>query len=575
MRKLFEGAVVALTLVLALACGGTDESSSGAFSIAGAIDSSSVPGDQLDGVLVGAFQNGSLVSKATPEAGANDEDHTYLITGLDAGSYTVKVYRTIDSFPPGNETVELLSSEVVADADSGDLETRNKTIFYKRQINVFTTYIVQKAAATGVDVDDVLDDLGVVADNLDDFEMADGQVTLAGAVADLPTEADDAVKFMTIAVVAAVQMELDDLANQADTLTESFTAIATTEDFQSSTAAALVAIADLVTAVSDVLNNFDDLLSEASDTVAALVEGGIENLTDAESLADTVTAVNDSLDSAIDVTSFGLAHDTAYGVQGTKDFTLNSLAPVFKVTFAGNSMTADAAKDLLSLSLTKGSTTISLTTATSGSNTLVDILPSTGSSETFYLLVKKGYGDDEMEQDLTPGSTYSYTASSTGVGGNVKFGSALSQSGTITTRKVTFTYPYTGSQNAIIDLGIDGHMGLASDSDHDFMIDVAGTALKIDASESGYGIFGTDSALDLSVSEDGTVIGDDSNAIGNVDVETSSSTAMSSGTLTLRNGLTSAGSSYTITLSDDEGLMDSSDADVSDYPKNLAVDISE
>ena len=103
----------------------------------------------------------------------------------------------------------------------------------------------------------------------------------------------------------------------------------------------------------------------------------------------------------------------------------------------------------------------------------------------------------------------------------MKFGTAFSREGSITTTDVTFTLPYTGTEVAAIDLaGSATHSGVSATTDLMFYVDAV-NGVTVDSGETGYGIVGTNSALNISISKDGTTIADDTNVdSGDVTVDT-------------------------------------------------------
>ena len=188
-------------------------------------------------------------------------------------------------------------------------------------------------------------------------------------------------------------------------------------------------------------------LATASATIVATAGAatGISTtiITSATSVASTGGASNGS-QTDIKITSFGLAHATAYGTTSGNAFTVNTLAPVFKLV-AATALPANAT-DLIDVTITNTTTGVSQTLSSISSK--VTSVKSTDSKTAYLMVYKTGAVASVASTELQPGTTYkykitaktnsAYTLSSTSE-------TVAPSAGTITTTDITFTLPFTGT----------------------------------------------------------------------------------------------------------------------------------
>jgi len=598
--------VVAASILVALACGGSDGSNSsasnltvgtGPSSYAGTIDKTTIP--TASTVRVGAFQDGDLISEVVPTQGSGDEDHTFTIAGLQNGDYTVSVYRVIgstvdtSSFPPMSEDdrLVLLSSPATVTGAEGVAEAVSSKTSFKRQINVITTFVVNRIANdnTGAtNVSTVLTELfGSVVASLDEIDMSGGEISSGSETLFVSDDTiSQAIQFMSTAIAATSVLGTSSITDSVKTnVTSTFSQLSLVTN---SLTAALSSYSTLLaTASTENSSAVTSLIAAASSFVNDVLDGDITNLT--TSLTPASVAAADA--NTYKVLSFGLASgaNNAYGTTsgvGGVDFSLNTLAPVFKLSFvSGNTLTEAEAKALLTMTVTDGTTTLTESgTVSSQLSDLVDVVAdspdaTTGEASTFYLLVKKDYSSTTAAA-LEPGKTYTYTLTATDSPSKLRFGSASSRSGTITTKDVTITLPYAGASSpdvAAINLsGNATHSGLSADQSLVLYVDAA-NGVQVDQTDAiGYGIVGSDSALNISVYKNGskTASATDSNVEATDVMFFSDETGASvtSGMLTLDSAVIEAGTEYSVTISTEDGLLDSSGTAITSYPTALYIE---
>lgn len=489
----------AAILLLALACGSSDDSDSGSSgaTVSGLVDSAVVSADDLTGVALFKLveENDVLVDDnvadyvaTVVESQVADNDHTFTVTKVPAGQYIAKAYGAAGNLLEAPFTVSGSSASVGLSKSAGDAA----------QMNALTTYIVKKVAANltaealadtitevlgDVDLDDVVMDGGVLkigangtasSANNQTAVTAINMVAMAVAAKAQSDEGDAADDFLTSIIASDNVSELSTAFQDdfADVVAE----VADEGDFASaiqSAAGDFVASLDFDpvdpdftvfdTVTEDAVKSavFRSILLVVEETLEdlGLVEEGDDDLVD-----DVEEAVAGILSGNATVSMFDLAEATM-GMKTDAGFEINTLAPIFMVAFADD-VDQDTVEERVQV-------TIDDSTINSTANG-VDVV--WGSSNTLYMIV--------TSSALAAGETYDYEiAAKTGFSDNIDL-SAISTSGTITTTDVTLT----ASEVSVALAGAVDYSGIDSD-DVEFMVETkSGEELMATSNEGGLGL---------------------------------------------------------------------------------------
>lgn len=504
MKKFISGIMAVATLALALACGGSDSTSGGTASIAGAIDSSAV-GESVTSLEVVAVEtaNTSMTTTGTITAGTNGEDHTYVVSGLKSGTeYTIVVNRVIDNDPFTNTNIELVSTVLTADTSTGELNKGRAKTKRKRQINAATSFVAKRYAAqraAGKTLADVVSStFGSTVTDLSSLVSVNGALSLVNSsalvafsdpVAELSVSIiSNAAKQAATLSVSEVQAQVSNLASVIETVTTAtsldvFTSISTSLTVLAPTlSSALTSVTTIVNyTVSLAVAQYATFGQTVPATYSATIQASTTVTVDTGAI-DTLIQEEQSklgVSTAVKVTSFDLA-DASYGTVATDGtVTLYSLAPVFKITLATAPADAAAAKAMVGLKLKTSAGNESDVTE-SNATIAVD-------GADVYVLVHNKQGLTNSSTELKPGATYTYTiAAKTGY-----TLSGVATQGTINVADVTFTFPFAGPNsddpNSAIKLGSTSYQGVLTTSDWNFEVN-SSVAIAYDSTAADKGL---------------------------------------------------------------------------------------
>ena len=521
------------------------------------------PGNQT-GISVVAYSGATKVgTSALTESNPAGYDWEYSIAGLTSGNeYTFKVIKTATS---GN--IELLSTIDTASASTGFLSKANPK--YKTrapQINVYTTFVVQQIVANPtLTVSVATASIFGSGVSLNSIVVSGGTVragTTASVVAP-SAAASQMVTMLSTSILTAVKLTVAQLDGQLTSLIATQTAISkipvttvTTANLATSLSTVYTAVSAMMTAITTAIPTFTIDLTKI-DAHSTLT---ITDLKDSTKISTNVVAAATAQDSAKKVTYFGLA-DATYGAPTTAGFAINTLAPVFKVVvegdFSANVATASKIAELLDMTVTN---TVSKQTASSSNlNSLFDATASVSANvTTIYLRVKKTASATISADELAPGTDYDYVL--TAKTKAFTFGGSYTTKGTISTRTVTFTYPYAiGSLTSQVVLGSNGGLSAGSIV---FYVNSAKAINVTTSAVNNYSILGASSALNVSVSPATTV----TPVISGI---TTGATTATSAVVTF-NSVTKG--NYTVTLTKDKGLF-SGTTEITDYPSSVYMEV--
>ena len=216
------------------------------------------------------------------------------------------------------------------------------------------------------------------------------------------------------------------------TLIETSFAIATTE----ATLAGVSLDSSYITTLATTSTTITTTTITTSSTTLVTSLGTSAGLTDAQ-VASTTTAIATATTTTVTVSLFDLA-DSTYGTKSGSNFTLYSLAPVFKVTLASAVTGITKIEDLVKLTLTHGSTS-SVVSSSNAKSWTADGL-------TYYIHVFNSSAVAAVSgSELRAGETYTYAIASADTSKYTL--SSTSTSGTVTVADITFTLPFDGSSN--------------------------------------------------------------------------------------------------------------------------------
>lgn len=160
----------------------------------------------------------------------------------------------------------------------------------------------------------------------------------------------------------------------------------------------------------------------------------------------------------VPISSFDLAHAT-YGTKSGNDFTVHTLAPVFRI--AADKALAGGIGDYVSISVSGASASL-------GASQIFDgnlVRKVTADNKTFLLMVKKSASTAiSAGKELSPGASYRYTISPVSGKYLVVAGvETTAISGTIKVMDIAFTYPVSDStSDSLVNLGVLSFTGMAS-----------------------------------------------------------------------------------------------------------------
>ncbi len=278
-----------------------------------------------------------------------------------------------------------------------------------------------------------------------------------------------------------------------------------------------------------------------------------------------ISTAQASAGGTVTITSFELAH-AAYGTKSGDDFSLNTLAPVFKVVL-DTALTASTFSDYVTVSLQGGSTSVTNSSLTS--DTLVRTVTSTD-GKTIFLMVKKAASVDiTAKSELSPGGSYSYTITPVTGKTLVMSGKSFPLSGKITVKNITFTYPITSSTaDSLVNLGVSTFTGLSSTTPT-FVVHSKKAMDQFSATATGYGVL---SYMTITTKKAGSTISA-LNTGSNFTLASATSTGFVA-TVKSSAGL-SSGSQYTLTVAAKSGFTVGNGTAVtsSDLPGDQTMDL--
>lgn len=642
LKKFIAIPILLVSLVFALACGGDDEASNGR-TITGAIDSGVV--SDTTNIGVQATDDSGTSFKGTITAGSNGEDHTYSISGLSDGvAYTVSVFRSVGlSKVTLLETVVTASSSTGTLALSSKARYKRQANMVTTYIS--KKYAASRTTDSSVTLSSVVTTVfGSSSVSLDTVVSEGGSITVAGSAAVIQDAvAATAITQLTFATVAAVSMSDTNLSSQSSTfssfastlatattqaaVTGSISSLGTLVSSAGSNFATLAASADatattlfaaggsiatqLTSLTLDTLavtvnaaansralaagatlpSSFLTTLASAATITASAIQSQAVSLAvaQASNLGQSASELENQVNNpttggsttTVTISSFELA-SASYGSRSGNDFTVNTLAPIFKVVF---SSAVTSPSSVIDVTLTNSATSASqnFTTASSYLNTIAS-----SDNKTHYIMVKKsssaGFTDS---QGLRPGTAYTYAITAK-TGYALSF-SGRSENGTITTEDVTFTLPFDGSSanQSLVNISDSStYNGLNASSNQTFYVNVkSGWKVQYTTSNTTtYGIFGGSGVLNATLSVDGATASAVALTGTNLtvhDINDSSSTGWTDAFgVTLASSVISASKTYTIAITSNgsgpvyttDGGTNSGALSASSYPASIIAE---
>ncbi len=477
-------ALVSLLAVFSLACG---SSGGNARSISGTIDSSVISSDTGD-YEIWATKGGSYLKQGTLSI-SETGDSSYTIDGLvDGQVYKVELVRAVSG-----DKVPVLSTVVVASSTSGTVsagssKARQAARAGVRQMNVLTTYIANSILAETADaISSALTSVIGAGYSIDDLSMSGGQISVGvtKVVVSSPL-ARIAMTQVTLSVAATVTMTSANVASSSVALKSFLRSVSTATTVENivsavNTGSALKNIIEAAsTAFATALVRIDTVtatvLARNSSVSVTNILAAVSNASLDSFLADSGTiylrtgtaagitvdvriylsvlplstaeldsAVNNAIEgdaatssgTTVVVSSFTLANSN-YGSKmvNTNNFKINTLAPVFKVVLS--SALTTTFDNLVTVSITSPTGSISNTTLSATAAPVTSV----ADGKIYYLFVKKSSSTTLGDNELNPGTAYSYSiAPKSGVTLYYNSASSASVTGTITTDDLTVTYP--------------------------------------------------------------------------------------------------------------------------------------
>ena len=209
----------------------------------------------------------------------------------------------------------------------------------------------------------------------------------------------------------------------------------------------------------------------------------------------------------IKITSFGLAHATAYGITSGNAFIVNTLSPVFKLVASTTlPATATSLVDVTVTNMTTGASQV-----LSAMSTKVTSVQTTDNTTAYLMVYKSGAVASTASTELQPGTTYKYVITAKT---NVQYSisaasSSVPMSGTITTTDITFTLPFTGTGSgnySLVNLtGTSSFKGVPASTALSFWVASKNYIQYLPSSTSTYGIIGSSGNITVTLNGSSSV----------------------------------------------------------------------
>jgi len=430
MSKLLGVAGLAASLLFAIACGSNDlDPVAGTVSYKGTIDSGLIASADLVDYTVNAIDSdGNVAGTDTTIDAVAGYDHEFMVDSLTAGTYTFNVMK--------GDAV-LVSTVGEASSSSGSLSASKYTS--PNQINIYTHMVALVFAdSTVTDLATAIKSVfGSSASATDLSKVAVEGATLTppeGALPDDVVNAKAAAITISATVQAIVQTPKTSLTTGSafleaiTTLVDDFTIAATS----SADGIATTVINEISGFGGDLANAFSGANPSVTYTYDFSVVDAAYSAVTVSNMSTEVSSVATAVKSAASVTSFGLA-DSSLGTKSLHNFKVYTLAPTFTAVVEGD-FSSNTVSELLTLSFTKGSTTVTGTEAIADS--LISYTKTYLDPNTTITIQVNG-GDALTASGLEPGTTYGYAV--TAKNNALKFDGGTSLSGTLTTSAITIT----------------------------------------------------------------------------------------------------------------------------------------
>jgi len=432
MSKLLGVAGLAASLLFAIACGSNDlDPVAGTVSYKGTIDSGLIASADLGDYTVKAIDSdGNVAGEDTTIDPVTGYDHEFMVDSLTAGTYTFNVMK--------GDAV-LVSTVGEANSSSGSLSASKYTS--PNQINIYTHMVALVFAdSTVTDLATAIKSVfGSSASATDLSTVAVDGASLtppAGAAENDVVNAKAAAITISTTVQAIALTPKANLTAGSDFLTAIAASVTSFTTAAISTDGISGSVATIASAGATFATAFETAATTASLTVTytydfSVVDAAYSSVT-VSNMSTEVSSVATAVKSAASVTSFGLA-DSSLGTKSLHNFKVYTLAPTFTAVVEGD-FSSNTVSELLTLSFTKGSTTVTGTVAIADS--LISYTSAYSSPNTTITIQVNG-GDALTASGLEPGTTYGYAV--TAKNNALKFDGGTSLSGTLTTSAITIT----------------------------------------------------------------------------------------------------------------------------------------
>ena len=471
MSKILGIAAAAITLVMALACGGSNNGGTAAapqYKISGEVSLVSDPALYK----VGAFASDTAVEPvAKSDLTSGSDGLSYTLTVPNATNYFVKMYKFTSAGPvvdtSGNVFSIYTDYRTGSTTGTGDREK----VASKRQMNSFTTFVSRKiSSGSAASVDAVLTSIFGTATSMSAISFEGDTVLVSGkakqmdpvaksaltqfsyvaAMVDATVISSTAVKvnanFTSLLVSFAAATTLDNVATSAAQVNVVATAAGTNEaafslalknispvlastvttfaQIPTTTAAIATQYASLMT--TELTNSGVSTANVANAVTEKIADVAVKNSVTA-TVALTVSTAETAAKAPVLPNTFTIVNG---GSSNSSGFSLTSTSPIFKVTFV------DAVLKDVSGNLNVTINGVNQTSNATNSSTQVW----STDRKSLYILLRN---DSGAAKTLAPGKTYTYalTSNATSV---VGLTSLASTSGTILTSDITFSDSYSG-----------------------------------------------------------------------------------------------------------------------------------
>lgn len=434
MSKLLGAAGLAASLLFAIACGSNTLDTTGddgKVSYKGTIDSGLIAKADLGDYTVQAVDSdGKVAGEDKTIDPVEGYDHEFTVENLTAGTYTFKVMK--------GDAV-LVSTVGEASKSSGSLSASKYTS--PNQINIYTHMVALVFAESTIsDLATAIKSVfgnDVTATNLN-------KVAVDGASLTPPSGAteDNIVNVKAVAVTISATVQAIAQTPKANLTTGSDFLLAITAAASSFSTAAISSTDGIATTSITTISTAGETFASSFQTAATTAELSVTytydfSVVDAAYSSVSVsnmdtTTIATAIKDAASVTSFVLA-DSSLGTKSLNNFNVYTLAPTFTAVVKGD-FSSNTVSELLTLSFTKGSTTVT------GTDAIDDGLisyTSTYSSPNTTITIQVNGGDALTASGLEPGTTYGYAV--TAKNNVLKFDGSTSLSGTLTTSAITIT----------------------------------------------------------------------------------------------------------------------------------------